>query len=67
MTSCMLYQETNTNLLQQAGVERTYGRARLCWLNVVEITRVCGEQSTVSGNGRIIDGIATTKSPEHQS
>jgi NAD(P) transhydrogenase len=48
------HQETTRNCLEQAGVERAYGRARLLSAHDVEITRVCGEQVTVSGNTLII-------------
>ena len=48
------YQETTRNCLEQAGVERAYGRARFLSAHDIEITRVCGEQKTVSGNTVII-------------
>lgn len=48
------HQETTRNCLEQAGVERAYGRARLLSAHDVEITRVCGAQSTVSGSTLII-------------
>ena len=48
------YQETTRNCLEQAGVERAYGRARFLSAHEIEITRVCGEQTTVSGKTVII-------------
>jgi NAD(P) transhydrogenase len=48
------YQETTRDCLEQAGVERAYGRARFVSAHDIEFTRVCGEQTTVSGNTVII-------------
>jgi NAD(P) transhydrogenase len=48
------HHETTRNCLEQAGVERAYGRARLLSAHDVEITRVCGEQVRVRGNTLII-------------
>ena len=48
------HQETTRKCLQQAGIQRAYGRARLLSPHEIEITRVSGEQTTVCGNTIII-------------
>jgi NAD(P) transhydrogenase len=48
------HQETTRKCLQQAGIQRAYGRARLLSPHEIEITRVSGEQTTVWANTIII-------------
>lgn len=59
------HQETTRNCLEQAGIERAYGRAGLLNSHEVLITHVSGEQTAVCGKIIIIATGSRPRNPSH--